>query len=93
MQAREKRVYIDCLQNILGKTLASAYSARASAYAGVTTPVSWREIEQGFDRRDFTIKTVPERLTKIGDLWAGLRQSKAIDLTRVMRYAERVGGR
>ena len=30
--ARGKRVYIDCLQNILGKTLATAYSARASEY-------------------------------------------------------------
>ena len=27
-------VYIDCLQNIVGKTLACAYSARASDYAG-----------------------------------------------------------
>ena len=39
VKARGKRIYIDCLQNILGKTLASAYSARASDYAGVSTPV------------------------------------------------------
>src|SRR5262249_34051041 len=29
-------VYVDYLQNILGKTLATAYSARASDYAGVS---------------------------------------------------------
>jgi bifunctional non-homologous end joining protein LigD len=82
---RGRRVYIDCLQNILGKTLASAYSARASEYAGVSTPMTWKEIEQGFDRRDFTIKTVPARLAKVGDLWAALRQAKGADLAAVTK--------
>ncbi len=31
-------VYIDYLQNIYGKTLATAYSARASTFAGVSDP-------------------------------------------------------
>ena len=35
-------VYVDYLQNILGKTLATAYSARASDYAGVSTPLDWQ---------------------------------------------------
>jgi bifunctional non-homologous end joining protein LigD len=83
VRARGKRVYIDCLQNILGKTLASAYSARASDYAGVSTPVAWKEIEKGFDRREFTIKTVPARLAEVGDLWAALRKSKGVDLAAV----------
>ena len=80
VRARGSRVYIDCLQNILGKTLASAYSARASDYAGVSTPVTWSEIDQGFDRREFTIRTVPSRLAEVGDLWAALMKSKGIDL-------------
>jgi len=91
--ARGKRVYIDCLQNILGKTLATAYSARASDYAGVSTPVTWQEIDAGFDRKAFTIETVPARLEKVGDLWAALRKSKGIDLARVARYTERVAGK
>ena len=33
-------VYVDYLQNILGKTLATAYSARASDFAGVSTPLT-----------------------------------------------------
>jgi bifunctional non-homologous end joining protein LigD len=85
VRARGKSVYIDCLQNILGKTLASAYSARASQYAGVSTPVTWKEIEKGFDRREFTIQTVPARLAKVGDLWAALRKSKGVDLTAVTK--------
>jgi bifunctional non-homologous end joining protein LigD len=91
VSARGKRVYIDCLQNILGKTLATAYSARASEYAGVSTPLTWQEIDDGVDRREFTIKTAPARFEKVGDLWAGLRKSKGVDLTRVARYAERSG--
>ena len=85
VRARGSRVYIDCLQNILGKTLASAYSARASNYAGVSTPVTWSEIDQGFDRREFTIRTVPSRLAEVGDLWAALRKSKGVDLEAVTK--------
>jgi bifunctional non-homologous end joining protein LigD len=83
VRARGKRVYIDCLQNILGKTLATAYSARASEYAGVSTPVTWQEIDEGFDRKDFTIETAPARFQKVGDLWAKLRKSKGVDLKKI----------
>jgi len=91
--ARGKRVYIDCLQNILGKTLASAYSARASDYAGVSTPVSWQEVDEGLDRKRFTIETVPARLKQVGDLWAALRKSKGVNLERVTRYTGRPAAR
>ena len=39
-------VYVDFLQNILGKTLATAYSARASSFAGVSTPLRWEELDE-----------------------------------------------
>lgn len=84
--ARGRRVYVDYLQNILGKTLASAYSARASEYAGVSTPLTWAEIDAGVDRQDFTIRTVPNRLAQVGDLWATLRKVKGVDLTRAAKY-------
>jgi bifunctional non-homologous end joining protein LigD len=83
--ARGTRIYVDYLQNGLGKTIATAYSARASEYAGVSTPLTWREIDEGVSREDFTIQTVPARLKKVGDLWAGLRTSKGVDLARVSR--------
>jgi bifunctional non-homologous end joining protein LigD len=87
--ARGKRVYVDYLQNIMGKTLATAYSARASAYAGVSTPLTWREVDAGVTREDFTIETVPARLREVGDLWKALRTAKGVDLSRVSQYAER----
>jgi bifunctional non-homologous end joining protein LigD len=89
VRARGERVYVDYLQNIRGKTLATAYSARASAYAGVSTPLAWQEIEEGVRREDFTIQSLPARLKAVGDLWAALRNAKGADLSRVARYARR----
>jgi bifunctional non-homologous end joining protein LigD len=78
-------VYVDALQNILGKTLATAYSARASEFAGVSTPLTWKEVDGTVDPRDFTIRTAPARFREIGDLWAGLRTARPADLERVFR--------
>jgi bifunctional non-homologous end joining protein LigD len=86
VRKRGAKVYVDYLQNIEGKTLASAYSARASAFAGASTPVTWDEVDRGFDRREFTIATLPARVADVGDLWAGLRKSKPADLHRVEKY-------
>ena len=92
VRSRGRRVYIDYLQNIPGKTLATAYSARASEYAGVSTPLTWDEIGRGVKREDFTIDTVPERLERVGDLWKSLRASKGVNLSTVEKYARRVKG-
>jgi bifunctional non-homologous end joining protein LigD len=82
-------VYVDYLQNILGKTLATAYSARASAFAGVSTPLEWKELDEKIDPRDFTITTAPARFAEVGDLWARLRTSKPANLEAVFRkYAQ-----
>jgi len=83
---RGARVYVDYLQNIRGKTLATAYSARASEYAGVSTPLTWAEIHDGVRREDFTILSVPDRLASMGDIWKALRTSKGTDLSRISRY-------
>ena len=78
-------VYVDFLQNILGKTLATAYSARASDFAGVSTPLTWDEVHAGVDPKDFTIKTAPARFREVGDLWARLRKSKPANLESVFK--------
>ncbi len=78
-------VYVDYLQNILGKTLATAYSARASDYAGVSTPLTWDEVADGIDPRDFTIRSAPQRFREVGDLWAPLRSGAPVNLSRVLR--------
>jgi bifunctional non-homologous end joining protein LigD len=71
-----------------GRTLASAYSARASAFAGVSTPLTWNELDAGkLDPRDFDIRALPGRLRDVGDLWAGFRKAKGIDLDAVLERA------
>jgi bifunctional non-homologous end joining protein LigD len=85
--ARGRRIYVDYLQNIRGKTLASAYSPRANAFAGVSTPLTWDEVDEGVSPKDFTMKTFADRLAAVGDLWAALRKAKGADLRAVMRYA------
>ncbi len=78
-------VYVDYLQNILGKTLATAYSARASEYAGVSTPLSWDEVARPVDPRDFTVRTALARFAEVGDLWAPIHSGKRVDLRAVLR--------
>lgn len=88
VHARGTRIYVDYLQNIQGKTLATAYSARASDFAGVSTPLRWDEVDAGVHPKDFTIRTAMARFEVVGDLWAKLRALKPADLRAVLRYAE-----
>jgi bifunctional non-homologous end joining protein LigD len=78
-------VYLDYLQNVRGKTLATAYSARASDYAGVSAPLRWEEVHSGLEREDFNLQSMPDRIHEVGDLWARLRKSRGVDLRRVTR--------
>lgn len=80
----QKHIYVDYLQNIQGKTLATAYSARASDYAGVSTPLTWKEVNRRLNPKDFTIRTAPERFAEVGDLWKALRTGKPVNITRVL---------
>jgi bifunctional non-homologous end joining protein LigD len=84
-RARGQKVYVDYLQNIEGKSLACAYNARASDYAGASTPLTWSEIDAGVDPRDFTIRTLPDRVASVGDLWAALLQSRGVDLRNILK--------
>jgi len=62
-------VYIDFLQNVRGKTVASVYSPRPRQGAPVSTPLKWQEFKRPIDPKAFTIKTIFKRLDKFGDLF------------------------
>ena len=89
-QRRADAVYIDYLQNIYGKTLACAYSARASPFAGVSTPLTWTEVHEGVTAGlrppDFTMRSIFGRLERVGDLWAGLRAAEPARLEAAFAY-------
>ena len=63
------RVLVDYNQNAWGRTLASVYSVRPRPVPGVSTPVTWDEVERGVRIEDFQITNVPARVAKVGDLW------------------------
>ena len=71
------RILVDYNQNAWGRTLASIYSVRPRSEATVSTPVTWREIERGVRIEDFTMKNVPSRLARLGDLWKPLLSARA----------------
>jgi bifunctional non-homologous end joining protein LigD len=63
-------VYVDFLQNVKGKTVASVYCPRAVPGACVSTPLKWEEFNKPLDPRDYTIVNVFKRIDKFGDLFA-----------------------
>ncbi|MFC0449390.1 DNA polymerase domain-containing protein [Rhodococcus jostii] len=65
-EERGERIFLDFNQNARDKTIASAYSARKTPIATVSTPVTWEELVD-VDPDDFTIATVPALLEKRGD--------------------------
>jgi bifunctional non-homologous end joining protein LigD len=66
---KPEMVYIDFLQNVRGKTVASVYSPRAKAGAPVSTPLKWEELRKPIDPGKFTIRTILKRIDQYGDLF------------------------
>ncbi|QEO13219.1 ATP-dependent DNA ligase [Agromyces intestinalis] len=74
-EERGERVFVDYNQANRDRTMAGAYSPRALPWASVSCPLEWSEVADA-DPREFTIRSLPARLTERGDPWAGM-QSKA----------------
>jgi bifunctional non-homologous end joining protein LigD len=66
------RVLVDYNQNAWGRTLASVYSVRPTEVAGASAPVTWEEVERGFEIGDFRLENLPARVRRRGDLWKPL---------------------
>ncbi len=70
---RGRRVTIDHAQNSIGRNTAAPYTVRGRPGAPVSAPVSWAEVVRGAIRPErFTLRTMPVRLQKKGDLYAGM---------------------
>ena len=70
LAARKGRLYLDCMQNGYGKTMVAPYSPRAIEGAPVSAPLKWSEITKKLDPLKYNIRTMPDRLAKVGDLFA-----------------------
>jgi len=67
-------VFLDYNQNAKDRTTCSAYSVRSLPDARVSTPLHWHEVPD-CDPADFTMFTVPQRFSKIGDPHAGINDA------------------
>jgi bifunctional non-homologous end joining protein LigD len=84
---RQKRVYLDYLQNRQGQTLAAPYSVRPTKVASVSTPLHWDEVNKKLNPSQFTIKNLAKRLEKEGDLWKPIFQQK-VDIKKILAQLE-----
>jgi bifunctional non-homologous end joining protein LigD len=73
---KSTQVYVDYLQNIEGKTLASPYSVREKPGAPVSAPLDWKEITGKLTIGQFNIENMAARLKRKGDLFAPVFKKK-----------------
>ncbi len=71
---RRGKIFLDYNMNARSKTIATVYSPRAIAGAGVSTPVAWEELDT-IVPSELNIHTVPDRIQHVGDLWADIKLS------------------
>ena len=64
-------VFLDYNQNAKDRTVASVYSVRPRPAATVSAPLTWDEVSDA-ELEDFTLRTVPARYAKLGDVGAGI---------------------
>lgn len=85
---RQKKVYLDVLQNVQGKSIIAPYSARSTPHASVSTPLKWSEVKVGLDPNDFTLRNVPDRVKDLGDLFKPVL-GKGIDIQKLLKKLEK----
>lgn len=88
-EERGQRIFVDFNQNAKDRTVASAYSVRATPDARVSTPLTWDEVP-GCRAEEFTILTVPARFAERGDPWESMDDAVG-SLDALLQLAEELG--
>jgi bifunctional non-homologous end joining protein LigD len=75
---REGRILIDIMRNAYAHTSVAPYAVRARPNGPVATPLRWDEMEDPKTHpQGWTVESVPGRIEREGDPWAGLAGSAA----------------
>jgi bifunctional non-homologous end joining protein LigD len=93
LKARPKgTIYVDAMQNARGKSMACAYSVRAKSGATVSAPVREAELTSRLRSSMFTMRTMPARISRSGDLWAEALAERptAAVLARAIKVLEQI---
>ena len=86
---RGGRILVDTGRNGYSATFAAPYAVRPKPGAPVSAPCTWDELEKGVVHpRAFTLRTMPDRVEKIGDLWSDMRRRKRSLRRAVVRLGE-----
>jgi DNA ligase D-like protein (predicted polymerase) len=88
-EERGARVFVDFNQNAKDRTVASAYSVRATPDARVSTPLRWDEVPDCRPEA-FTVSTVPARFADLGDPWEGMDDAPG-GLDALLERAKQLG--
>ncbi len=80
-------VFVDYNQNARDHTIAAAYSVRGVPGAHVSAPIGWGEID-AVDPADFTIRTMPDRFERLGDVHAGIDDC-VFPIDELLEWADR----
>ncbi len=85
-------IYVDAMQNARGKSMATAYSVRATGIASVSAPVQRKELTARLRIASFTMKAVQARVMRSGDLWGDALAATPTtrDLARALAALEEV---
>jgi DNA ligase D-like protein (predicted polymerase) len=89
-EERGRRIFIDFNQNNRDRTIAGAWSLRARPGAPVSTPMSWAQLAEVSDPRDYNLTTVQDHLAD-GDPWADM-DSEAYPLEPLLELWEDLPG-
>ncbi|HEX6718124.1 MAG TPA: non-homologous end-joining DNA ligase [Pyrinomonadaceae bacterium] len=74
---RGGRILIDTGRNGYSATYAATYTVRAKPRAPVSAPCTWEELERGnVGPGTFTLRTMAQRISSVGDLWADMLKKK-----------------
>jgi bifunctional non-homologous end joining protein LigD len=88
---KKGRVYLDYLQNGMGKSVAGPYSVRARPGATVSAPLEWEEVRRKQIRpADFTIKNIKARLRRKGDLLAPMLKKRQTIVRAVEKLSKMI---
>jgi bifunctional non-homologous end joining protein LigD len=69
---RGGRLYLDVVQNARGHHVEPPYVVRADSWAGVSTPLEWKEVNARLTPRRFDLRSALKRLKTKGDLMGEL---------------------
>jgi DNA primase len=89
-EERGERIFIDYNQNNRDRTIASAWSLRARPGATVSTPMTWSQLAEVTDPRDYNLVTVPDYVSD-GDPWADMDE-QAYSLEPLLHLWETLPG-